>query len=304
MVCNTCGHFSYKYFSCNDTSWLYLFLHYANTSNTSKIIYAESGKTLNWPMGEYESTTTWFEMDGTKYVKFREGFSDETFFLDSTDNKRGEPVANIRFNHADSNIFNDAMVFLLTGSTRDKLDVSTIYPLINENGFEFFEVNGTAGNDVFCPESKLDTIKAYYANDSNYDTLYLSSENSVKTDRDVSGERRDTPYINNENNVMVDPKAFEELRKVFNSGQSVKRIEIPQKHFEIGEAAQPDTPIFGYDEREFCEYSKDKLAYKLINLVLIEDQVYIEQGSGNNYIDGYPLSDEINQYIINTFFVN
>jgi hypothetical protein len=46
------------------------FLRYANTKNTSSIVCVESGKALNWPMGEYESTTNWFEMDGTKYIRF------------------------------------------------------------------------------------------------------------------------------------------------------------------------------------------------------------------------------------------
>ena len=48
-------------------------------------------------MGEYGSTTNWFEIDGTKYVRFREGFSEESFFLCATEDKRGEPAANISY---------------------------------------------------------------------------------------------------------------------------------------------------------------------------------------------------------------
>ncbi|HEY9060804.1 MAG TPA: hypothetical protein VIO64_09930 [Pseudobacteroides sp.] len=106
-------------------------------------------------MGEHESTTNWFEMDGTKYIQFREGFSEEPFFLSFTDNKHSEPIANIKYNPADSRAFNEVMTFLLTSSTSDNLDISTIYSLINENGFEFFDIRGTSGGEVFCPESKL-----------------------------------------------------------------------------------------------------------------------------------------------------
>lgn len=280
------------------------FLRYVNSKTVDKIVYAESGKALYWPMGEYESTTNWFEMDGMKYIRFREGFSEETYFLSSTVNKRSEPVANIRYNPADSSAFNEAMIFLLTGSTRDNLNVSTIYPLINENDFEFFDVNGTAGGGVFCPESKLNLIKTYYVDISNYDTQNLTCEYSVYTNEKGWGERHDTPYINIEKDVTVVPKVFEELRQTLDSGQGIKRVEIPQKYIQLDEAAQPGTPIFGYDERELFAYSKDKMAYRHVYLVLLDDRVYVEKESGNNYIYGYPLPDDMNQYIVETVFID
>lgn len=46
------------------------FLRIVNYSAAAEIVYAKSGKSLFWPMDEYESTTNWFEMDGTKYVRF------------------------------------------------------------------------------------------------------------------------------------------------------------------------------------------------------------------------------------------
>lgn len=281
-----------------------VFLRIANNSQASDIIYAESGKVLYWPMGEYEPTTNWFEMDGTKYVQFREGFSEEPFFLNSTEDKRGEPIVNINYDPANSNAFNDAMTFLLTGSSSEKLSTSTIYPLINENGFEFYEVSGNVGNDVFCPETKLDSIKAYYANIFNYDTQNLTCEYSVYTDEEGSGERRDTPYINIKKKVIVEPDVFKEMDQALESGHGVKQVEVPQKYLEIEEAARPGTPIFGYDERELFAYSKDKMAYRHVNLVLLEGQVYVQQESGGNYITGYPLPDEMNQYIIETVFVD
>jgi energy-coupling factor transporter transmembrane protein EcfT len=162
-----------------------VFLRYANNSNAAKIVYAESGKALYWPMVEYESTTNWFEMGTTKYVQFREA-----------------------------------------------------------------------------------------------------------------------PYINIEKDVTVVPKVYEELSQALDSGQGMKRVEIPQKYIELDEAAQPGTPIFGYDECELFAYSKDKMAYRHVYLVLLEGTVYVEQGSGNNYINGYPLPDEMNQYIIDTVLID
>ena len=280
-----------------------VFLRVANSSKTADIVYAESGKALYWPMGEYESTTTWFEMDGTKYVQFRKGFSEEPFFLSSTVDKRGEPIANISYDPANSNAFNDAMTFLLTGNSREKLSMSTIYPLVNENSFEFYEVSGNVGNDVFCPEAKLDSIKAYYADISNYDTKNLTCEYSVYTYEEGNGERRDTPYINIEKEVIVEPDVFEEMDQALESGQGVIEVEIPQKYIELEEAAQPGTPILGYDERELFAYSKDKMVYRQVSLILLEGQVYVQQGASGNYITGYPLTDEMNQYIIDTVFV-
>lgn len=281
-----------------------VFLRHVNTRNISKIIYAESGKMLYWPLGEYESTTNWFEMNGTKFVQFREGFSDETFFLDTTNNKHGKPVANIRFNDVDDNFFNDAMIFLLTGNTRETLEVSTIFPLKNENNFEFYEVNGRAGSGIFCPESKLDSIRAYYANNANYDTQNILCEYSIYSNKKGSGERHDRPYMNIKNNITLDPKIFDELHQVLDANLGLNRIEIPQKYIELDKAAKSGTPIFGYDERELFAYSKDKMAYKHVNLVLLEGRVYIEQGSGYHYVDAYSISDEMNQYLIDHIFVD
>lgn len=278
------------------------FLRYENMRNATEIVYAESGKMLNWPMGEFESSTNWFEMDGIEYVQFREGFSGDPFYLCSTKDKRDNPVANIRHNPEDDNAFNKTMFLLLAGKTRDKLFVSTIYPLINENGFEFFEVNGSAGNDVYCPEPKLDMIKAYYADISNYDTQNLTCEYSVYSDKEGNGERRDTPYIHINKEVTLKPSVFIELYQTLDSEQGIKHVEIPQKYIELDEAAQPGTPIFGYDERQLFAYSKDKMAEREMRLVLLDGQVYIEQVSGFNYIEGYPLSEEMNKYIIGTVF--
>jgi hypothetical protein len=121
------------------------------------------------------------------------------------------------------------------------------------------------------------------------------------------GERRDTPYINIKQDVTAVPEVFEELSRTLDSGQGIERIDIPQKYIDLEVAAQPGTPIFGYDERNLAAYSKDRMAFRHVFLVLLEGRVYIEKESGNDgsyYFNGYPLSDEMNEYIIDTVFID
>lgn len=276
-----------------------VFLRVANSSQVVDIVYAESGKKLYWPI---ESNTNWFEMDGTKYVQFREGFSGEPFFRNETEDKHEKPVANIWYNPANSNVLEGLLTYILTGSTADKLEVSAVYPLINKHGFKFFEVAGTAGNDIFCPKSKINSIKAYYANISNYDTQNLTYKYSVYTDEKKSGDSDDTPYIEIEKNVKIAPGVFRELDQAQASKQGIKRVKIPKKYIDLDKAAKPGTSIFGYKERWLYAYSNDKLFFRDVILVLINGQVYVEQESGYNYITGYPLHNEMNQYIIKTVF--
>lgn len=61
--------------------------------------------------------------------------------------------------------------------------------------------------------------------------------------------------------------------------------------------------LFGFDERDLFVYSKDKMTYMHVNLVLLEGQVYIQTDAQGNYLYGYPLPDGLNQYIIDTIFV-
>jgi len=156
--------------------------------------------------------------------------------------------------------------------------------------------------EIFCPESKLDSIKAYYADISNYDTQNLTCKYSVFTDEESGDESLQIPHIDIEKNVKILPEVFEELSQIPDSGQGKTHVEIPQKYFELAEAAQPGTPIFGYDVRNLYAYSKDKMAYRWFTLVLLEGRVYFELQHNYNDIDGYPLSDAMNQHIINTVF--
>lgn len=271
-----------------------------NSKGLSEKVFAESGKMIYWPMGKYEPSTNWFEMDGVKYVQFREGFSTESFFLSSIKDKRGKPVSNITYNPAHSGAFNSFMIWLLTGNSYENVNISTIYPIINENSFELYEVNGRA----FCPETKLSSIKAYYSEISNYETRNLICRYSIYSDKESLNKRWDTPYINIEKSISLRPETFEELSQMNDKADMSIRVDIPEKYIELDKAAKPGTPIFGYDQRELLLYSKDKMAYRHVYLVLIEGQVYVEQDEGNKYINGYILTEKMNQYIKETVFLN
>lgn len=278
------------------------FLRYANSTNAKAIVEAESGTVLYWPEGEVGSTTSWFEMDGTEYVRFREGFSEEPFFLDVGQERRGTPVANIKNNPDTSNAFNEFMTVLLAGKPTSQLYISTIYPIVNDNGFAFYQLEGTAGNGIYCPREERDIIKAYYADLQNYDTENLTCNSAVYTDSESLQKRHDQPYIHIQNQIAVKKGTFEELKGYLDGGQGRVKISIPQKYQELDEIGAPGTPVFGYEEQNLAMYSKDQLAFQEVTLALIEDQVYVEIGSGADYISGYLLPDDLNQYIIDTIF--
>ncbi|MFP3153045.1 hypothetical protein LQZ18_01170 [Lachnospiraceae bacterium ZAX-1] len=281
------------------------FLRYANSSNNPDTIYAESGKTLYWPMGNYEPTTSWFEIDGVKCVRFRKGFSDEPFFLDYANEKLGEPIASLKYKQSDSSSFNNFMSVLLSGSTFSEQNISTVYPVDNDNGFAFYYVKNGLGSGTFCAEDELNRVKAYYADISNYDTQNLVCEYSVYTDDEKqSGKRNDAPYINMEKTVVLSAGTFENLTQISDDGKMFERVEIPEKYSAIDNAAVPGSPIFGFDKRELFAYSKDKMAYRVVDLALVENQVYIELQSGADYINGYPLPVDMSQYIIDNVFTD
>ncbi|MDR1769844.1 MAG: hypothetical protein LBS02_04300 [Hungatella sp.] len=286
------------------------FLRHANSGNKPDSVDVESGTVLYWPMGEYEPTTNWFEMDGNKYVRFRDGFSDEPFFLDYEADKLGTPVANIKYHSSDSDAFNNFMWILLSGNTYSEQNISTVYSVNNDNGFAFYYVKNSPGSatmagGTYCSESELDSIKGYYADIANYDTQNIVCKYAVYTDGEQwSGKRHDSPYINIEETVTLNSGTFERLPQMFDDEQGPVRVDIPQKYDEIDEAAVAGTPIFGYDERELYVYSKDKMAFRHIYLVLINGQVYAVEGSGSGYINGYPLTNDINQYIIDNVFTS
>jgi hypothetical protein len=268
------------------------FLRVVNMASAQQIDYAESGKGLRWPLGEDgRMTSRWFEMDGVKYVKFPDYSVDKGFYLKIDKERRGDAVANIRNPPEASNPFNEFMYILLTGSTTDKINVSTVYPISNDNGFEFYQIGGSGGGDLYCPESEYDTIRAYYLDSSNYDTQNLVAESF----RDVPGD--------NPKDIVLSPGVFEQLSQWFRSDQGRERVEIPLKENDSDEVADSEVSQYDYyEEWVLYAYSKDGMAYRNVYLVLIDGQVYTLSESGGDYIIGHPLPDTMNQYIIKTVF--
>ena len=283
------------------------FLRYVNNTSTDTIVYSKSGTILYWPMGEYEPTTNWFDMNGKKYVTFREGFSNDQFYLDYNNERLGTPVANIKYDPSYSSPFNNFMWILLSGSTFSEQNISTVFPVKNENGFEFFYVKNSPGSatlagGTYCAEDMLASTKAYYADIDNYDTQNLACKYIVYTEDKGRGERNGNPYDRIQKKITLKARTFIELQRMYNSRQLFE-IEIPRK-YRADEKAVPGTPIGGYKEKVLYSYSKDKIAYMEVNLVLIEGQVYAGYMTNGDNISGYILPDEMNQYIIDTVFVD
>jgi hypothetical protein len=288
------------------------FLRIVNSAYTPEVVYAESGIVLYWPLEENGSTTKWFEMDGIKYVEFSRRPSDEHFWLNYRADRLDAPIANIRYDPSDSTAFNDSMYILLSGSTHSEQDIATVYPVINDNGFALYHVRKSSPDAIdsttllggaYCPESELESVRDYYADIANYDTQDIVCKYAVYTDSEQWwGKRHDAHYIYIEETARLDPGVFERLRQVYDGEQEPVRIEIPQKYKDIDEAAIPGTPILGYDERELQAYSKDGLALREVNLELIDGRVYVDAGSRDGYPLGYPVPDDMNQYLLDTIF--
>jgi len=109
------------------------------------------------------------------------------------------------------------MCILLTGSTTDKISVSTVYPISNDNGFELYQISGSVGGGTYCPESGYDSIRTYYLDSSNYDTQNLVVESFGSLS---SSSPKD---------IFLSPGVFEQLSQWFRSDQGRERIKIPAK---------------------------------------------------------------------------
>ena len=288
-------------------------LRYANSIDNRSIVNVKTNKILYWPMdtSQWQSSRTWFDMDGIKYVAIHKDLSilsqnsNDSFYFEYEKNELGIAVANIKYNPKTSNFFNEFMTWLLTGSTADKLGTSTIYPIINENGFELYHVNAYTDNSVFCPENILASVRAYYLDIVNYETQNVTVGYKIYSKKgEGSGIWLRKPYIIVKKEKMLAPNFYNELENIYyNKKKFFDYINISEKYIELAEIAAPDTPVNGYDERQIYVYSKDKLAYRNVRLALIEEQVYVITSSGSRYIHGYPLRDEeMNQYIIDTVF--
>ena len=121
------------------------FLRFSNDTNKDEVVYAESGKVLYWPMGEYGPTTSWFEMDGIKYERVP-GWLNDSSFLDNGWELLGEPIANIKYDPSHTSAFNNFMWILLSGKTYSENNISTLYPIKNGYGLDLYYAENSPGS--------------------------------------------------------------------------------------------------------------------------------------------------------------
>jgi hypothetical protein len=279
------------------------FIRHMNSQSAEEVVYAASGKILHWTGAEGELTRR-FEMDGAEYIAFYEYSSLKAFYFNDTDDKRGEAVANIEYPPINRGTVDKALMFLTTGSAEDEIKISTVYPLINENGFSFLEVTNS-GNTIYCRASELDAIDAYYADFSNYDTQNLGCAYFVYGDEYYKDGS--LTHVRVEKDVIMSPDVFEELYRMSGLGQEAVRVEISRRHNEPGNAGpQPGDIASDYYDCDLRAYSKDKMIFTETPLALIDGQAYILRGvefsSEGDYITGYPLAEDMNRYIIDAVF--
>jgi len=288
----------------------FAFMRYQNNHDIIPVVYAKSGEVLFWPIEDEVSTYNWFEIDGVKYVSYYGSSSEIRFQFDLDDSDFEEPVANItdspEVKEEEYNLFGKFMMLLLAGRTKDKPEISTVYPLKNDKGVNLFviDLNHYA---FYCPESNLDSIKAYYNDFDNYDLQNLSCKYNVYTDEnnDKLYKKNDTPFIEVETNFTIKSGIFEEIYGDVESKYKLKHFKIPDKYVEIEEKAEPGSPVYGFEERKLYAKSYDGKAFiETYTLMLIDGQVYIEYGAKSDYISGYLLPSELNQYLIDTVFAS
>lgn len=282
------------------------FLRHVNSTEYDTTVYKETDTILYWPMENNDSTTTWFEMNGKKYLDFRKGFSNEKFILDYKEDKLGDAIANIKYDSSNSNPVNDLMSIILSGSTYYEQNISTVIEVENDNDFEFVYVKDSPGSaslagGTYCTEDTLASTKAYYEDIANYDTQDIVCKYTVYTEDEGWGKRNGNPYDLIEKNITLKNDIFNELHKMYDSGDMVE-VKIPQKYMDIDEKAIPGTPVCGSWDVELRSYSLDEMAFMHVSLELIDDQVYVVKKCSGNIISGYPLSVEMNEYIVDTIF--
>lgn len=260
-----------------------LLLRTGNSSASKDIVMAKSGKIVYWSSDENGAPTgVSFEMDGTGYIRLDCSVSTDTW-------KLGKPVANIRYK-SDEEALNKFMKFLFAGDF-----TSTLYPVINGNGFELY----TIGNDIYCPENQKDLVLAYYGDLSNYDTQNCKYEYALyPEEKETDGN---TGLKSIDKNVTLNKGIFEELYQIANK-QKAEIIKIPEKYNHIYNEKKPGTPINGYDDIMLYSYSKDRVMSKDVELALIDGQIYCLKESDNESITGYRLPYELNKYLKNMIF--
>jgi energy-coupling factor transporter transmembrane protein EcfT len=102
-----------------------------NKSISKNVIIAQSGKIGYWGRkANSDDTFEYFEMDGTTYVHVVDTDSSHTWIL-------GKPAANIKFKSSEE-VFNKILTL-----TFGRDDTSTLYTVINDEGFELYSTGGS-----------------------------------------------------------------------------------------------------------------------------------------------------------------
>lgn len=278
------------------------FLRVTNASYDSENDVTQTSTSLVWPMGEYEPTTQWFEIEGKKYIIFRKGFSSEDFYLDYGREQLGQPIANIKY--PKGRWFNDMMWILLSGSTYSDQNVSTISPVINDNHFDFLyaELNvntPTLRGDTYHEESTIEATKAYYNNLDNYNTGTVTCRYAVYRDMSSVDETHHVnPYEWIDRSLEIDETVFSKLKKLKETGDTVV-IQMPEIPEDYSPAAQVGKPYRGYFDIRMKVRSLDGIAIKEVSFVVIDNRVYLSSTSSGGELTVYPLTDELNDYMMN-----
>ena len=257
------------------------FLRVVNSYADEPVVYSDSGVVIYWPTEEHNlETTAWFEMDGNRYVSSWNCDFDNKFYIDDNDEKRGEPIANLRYDPKNRDAFNNFMWFVLSGKTYENQNdsISTLYPVTNENDFDIYYVNGGMGTGTYFLESDVNAIREYYSDIKNYDMQNLNC-----------------PYYDQTENGYWIEKEVDFKQGVFEELYSFRSDKQSRKSFQVD-------PSEDYKDATVHAYSKDGIAYMQAPLVLVGNKVYAWCGNSGYDYEGYPLSDEMSQYLIETVF--
>ncbi len=257
------------------------FLREANSQVIRDIVYAESGKILYWPMDKYVYIDDWFMMDDIKYINVS---TVDNFFIEIDEDMIGEAIANITNKSLGSDYLNIIMSYILTGSSPEEYNMSTLYQVKTGTSYEFLSLGHEYGK-LYCPENLFDKLNSYYSDLSNYDTQNVFNVDYV--------ENTDKTWKRIEKEINIEPGVFEKLENPLKFKQDFEHYKIP-----IDTSDNENVK-----EKDLISYSKDKLAQKSVYLILIDNQVYISQKRfDNDYIDRYLLPQYMSEYIKKTVF--
>ncbi|WP_315675712.1 hypothetical protein [Clostridium sp. 19966] len=118
-----------------------------NKSMSKDAVIAKSGEIGYWGRkANSDDTNEYFEMKGNIYIHVLDKDSSHTW-------KLGKPIANIKLRSSEE-VFNKILISIFA-----REDISTLYPVINDEGFELYS---TGGSEIYCPENQKDKILTYY----------------------------------------------------------------------------------------------------------------------------------------------